>query len=103
MPEFAGHGVGREFHTPPFIFHFRNGEPGVMQPGMIFTIGAPMFHARPMRSHPLLHLEPVLCEGPPEFELWRDNWTAVSLSGGWSAQFEHTLLVTPTGVDVLTL
>ncbi len=39
VPEFAGHGVGRIFHSPPFIFHFRNDEPGVMQPGMVFTIG----------------------------------------------------------------
>ena len=82
---FIGHGVGTVFHCSPHVLHTRNNEPGVMTPGMTFTI------------------EPMLCEGSAREKFWKDNWTAVTTDGGLSAQQEHTLLITETGVDILTL
>jgi methionyl aminopeptidase len=81
---FVGHGVGFAFHSFPQVLHFRNMEPGVMVPGMTFTI------------------EPMLCEGSGKERFWKDGWTAVTVDGGLSAQQEHTLLITDTGVEVLT-
>ncbi|GAB4816876.1 hypothetical protein N2152v2_003922 [Parachlorella kessleri] len=81
---FVGHGVGTVFHAYPHIMHHRNNEPGVMQPGMTFTI------------------EPMFTEGSTRERLWPDKWTAVTVDGGLSAQWEHTLLITEKGVDVLT-
>lgn len=81
---FVGHGVGTVFHAYPHILHHRNNEPGVMEPGMTFTI------------------EPMLCEGSSREKFWRDGWTAVTADGGLSAQQEHTLLITASGVDILT-
>jgi len=83
-PELTGHGIGTEFHTRPFIPFIKNDFPGIMEPGLVFTI------------------EPVITEKKPDFTIWDDKWTAVTNDGGWSAQFEHTVLVTPEGVDVLT-
>ncbi|KAJ1733318.1 hypothetical protein LPJ61_001619 [Coemansia biformis] len=82
--ELTGHGVGRNFHQNPLIYHHANDEPGVMEPGMAFTI------------------EPIVCQGSAAGILWPDGWTVSTEDGGRSAQFEHTLLVTPNGVDVLT-
>lgn len=84
VPAFTGHGIGRYFHGPPDIYHCRNKYPGVMKPGMIFTI------------------EPALSEGSPNIKILHDNWTAVTTDNSRSAQFEHTVLITESGVEVLT-
>lgn len=82
---FCGHGIGSVFHSNPSIFHFRNSEPcGQMAPGHTFTI------------------EPMICEGVAKPLNWPDNWTATTMDGKRTAQFEHTLLVTPDGVEPLT-
>lgn len=80
----AGHGVGSVFHCPPEILHTVNFNPGKMQPGVTFTI------------------EPVLCEGSPNLEILEDGWTVVTEDGKRTAQFEHTVLITDSGVEVLT-
>jgi methionyl aminopeptidase len=84
--EFTGHGVGRVFHTAPSILHY--GKPGTgepLLPGMTFTI------------------EPMINLGHWKTEILDDGWTAVTIDGSLSAQFEHTVLVTDAGVEVLTL
>jgi methionyl aminopeptidase len=85
--QFSGHGIGRIFHTAPAILHY--GRPGAgerLVPGMTFTI-EPMINLGDWRCH-------ILKE---------DGWTAVTVDGSLSAQFEHTVLVTEAGVEVLTL
>lgn len=85
VKKFCGHGIGSVFHTNPNIFHYRNTEPnGQMAPGHTFTI------------------EPMICEGTAQCLSWPDDWTATTTDGKRSAQFEHTLLVTPDGVEALT-
>lgn len=82
---FCGHGIGSVFHTTPNILHYRNNEPnGQMAAGHTFTI------------------EPMICEKSAKVLNWPDDWTATTADGGRSAQFEHTLLVTPDGVEALT-
>jgi methionyl aminopeptidase len=83
---FVGHGIGTEFHTAPSIPHyFDPRSDSVLEAGMTFTI------------------EPMITEGSWELgRIWPDGWTAPTRDGSRSAQFEHTVLVTPTGVDVLT-
>eukprot|EP00747_Dinoflagellata_sp_TGD_P106118 gnl/TRDRNA2_/TRDRNA2_169767_c0_seq1.p1 gnl/TRDRNA2_/TRDRNA2_169767_c0~~gnl/TRDRNA2_/TRDRNA2_169767_c0_seq1.p1 ORF type:complete len:351 (+),score=57.37 gnl/TRDRNA2_/TRDRNA2_169767_c0_seq1:273-1325(+) len=81
---FCGHGIGKLFHTAPNILHFRNEKKGLMQVGHIFTI------------------EPMICEGKAGVVMWNDDWTATTKDGKRSAQFEHTLLVTPDGVEAFT-
>ena len=83
--DFAGHGVGIEFHEAPQILHY--GEPGqgeYMRENMIFTI------------------EPMINIGDYKCKILADGWTAVTIDGSLSAQWEHTLLVTSSGVEVLT-
>jgi len=83
--ELVGHGIGEQFHGEPHVHHYD--EPrnkAVVRPGMAFTI------------------EPMLTLGMPEVVLWDDQWTIVTLDGQPSAQFEHTVLVTDDGVEVLT-
>uniref|UniRef100_A0A1A9ZQW6 Methionine aminopeptidase n=1 Tax=Glossina pallidipes TaxID=7398 RepID=A0A1A9ZQW6_GLOPL len=84
IPAFIGHGIGTYFHGPPEILHFKNNFPGTMQRGMTFTI------------------EPILTFGGPEVEIQEDGWTATTLDGARTAQFEHTILITETGAEVLT-
>eukprot|EP00041_Stephanoeca_diplocostata_P007824 m.112874 g.112874 ORF g.112874 m.112874 type:complete len:392 (+) comp17048_c0_seq1:42-1217(+) len=82
---YCGHGIHSEFHTAPSIPHYsKNKAPGVMKPGHCFTI------------------EPMINQGVWGDVHWPDNWTAATQDGKRSAQFEHTLLVTETGVEVLT-
>lgn len=83
---FTGHGVNDLFHCPPNVPHYaKNKAVGTMKPGMVFTI------------------EPMLNLGANWEEIhWPDNWTATTIDGRRSAQFEETLLVTETGVEVLT-
>lgn len=82
---FVGHGVGSVFHSYPHILHYRNNEPGAMQPGQTFTI------------------EPMLCEKSSREKMWKDKWTAVTADGGLSAQQEHTILITNSGYEILTV
>merc|ERR550525_194950 len=84
VPAFTGHGIGRYFHGPPDIYPCRNYYPGKMQPGMVFTV------------------EPAVSEGSSEVDILEDQWTAVTSDGSRSAQFEHTVLITETGVEILT-
>jgi len=84
VQQFCGHGIGKTFHTTPNILHYRNKEPGTMEVGHIFTI------------------EPMICEGTFRHVEWADGWTATTRDGKRSAQFEHTLLITPDGVEALT-
>jgi len=83
--EFVGHGIGRAFHTAPNVFHYENDHnEGVMKVGHVFTV------------------EPVLAEANAEATKWPDGWTYATIDGSWTAQFEHTLLITETGVEALT-
>ncbi|XP_041076662.1 methionine aminopeptidase 1 isoform X1 [Polyodon spathula] len=82
---YCGHGIHKLFHTAPNVPHYaKNKAVGVMKPGHVFTI------------------EPMICEGGWQDETWPDGWTAVTRDGKRSAQFEHTLLVTETGCEILT-
>ncbi|BFF94997.1 methionine aminopeptidase 1D chloroplastic/mitochondrial [Drosophila madeirensis] len=81
---FIGHGIGSYFHGPPEIYHYHNTIGGKMRPGMTFTI------------------EPILTLGESDVALLEDGWTAISLDGARSAQFEHTILITDTGAEILT-
>ncbi|XP_002014348.2 methionine aminopeptidase 1D, mitochondrial [Drosophila persimilis] len=82
--DFIGHGIGSYFHGPPEIYHYHNNIGGKMHPGMTFTI------------------EPILTLGESDIALLEDGWTAISLDGARSAQFEHTILITEAGAEVLT-
>lgn len=82
--DFCGHGIGTEFHTQPQILHYSNNLPGVIESGMIFTI------------------EPMLNEKDSKTKILEDKWTAITRDGGYSAQYEHTILVTDDGCEVLT-
>jgi methionyl aminopeptidase len=83
--EFCGHGLGRLFHDEPNILHYgRRGEGVELKPGMLFTI------------------EPMVNLGKPSVKVLADGWTAVTRDRSLSAQFEHTVGVTETGVEVFT-
>jgi len=83
--DFTGHGIGSAFHSGLIIPHYDEPQfDDLMEVGMTFTI------------------EPMLNLGTHEWEMWDDDWTVVTRDGRRSAQFEHTLLVTPTGAEVLT-
>ncbi len=85
VKDLGGHGVGVQFHEDPHIHHYRNNEKGmIMVPGMVFTI------------------EPMINMGAYEVDILDDDWTVVTRDGSLSAQWEHTLLVTETGYEVLT-
>jgi len=82
---FVGHGIGEVFHGAPQIPHYYDpGARTILEPGMTFTI------------------EPMITMGSIDPVIWDDGWTAVTADGARTAQFEHTVLVTDTGVDVLT-
>lgn len=86
VEDWGGHGIGRSMHLPPHVSHV--GPPGqglVLREGMTFTI------------------EPMLCLGSPRSRVLDDGWTVVTLDGKWSAQFEHTVLCTRKGHEVLTV
>ena len=83
---FVGHGIGRTFHSDPQVYHYDNPAARMeLVPGMTFTI------------------EPMITIGDHRHDLWDDGWTAVTRDRSRTAQFEHTLLVTADGADVLTL
>jgi len=82
---YGGHGIGERMHMPPIICHTDTGERGAqLRPGMTFTI------------------EPMVTVGWPALRTLNDGWTVVTADGSPSAQFEHTVLITNTGVEVLT-
>ena len=84
--DYCGHGIGRGFHEDPSVTHFgKRGQGLKLREGMTFTI------------------EPMVNAGKYEVILEKDEWTVRTRDGSLSAQFEHTLLVTPTGYEVLTL
>ena len=83
--EYCGHGIGREFHEDPQVLHY--GRPGTglaLEPGMTFTI------------------EPMINAGKRHTKVLKDGWTVVTKDHSLSAQWEHTILVTPDGHEVLT-
>ena len=84
--EYCGHGIGKEFHEEPQILHYgKLGEGIKLKEGMTFTI------------------EPMINFGKKEVKLLPDNWTVVTKDHSLSAQWEHTILVTKTGYEVLTI
>ncbi|HHB12263.1 MAG TPA: type I methionyl aminopeptidase [Chromatiales bacterium] len=84
--EYCGHGIGREFHEDPQVLHYgKPGEGVVLEPGMVFTV------------------EPMINAGRRDVKLLRDGWTVVTKDHSLSAQWEHTVAVTDTGFEVLTL
>jgi len=86
VQEYCGHGIGLDFHEEPQVLHYgKPGEGTVLQPGMTFTI------------------EPMINMGKRHVKKLSDGWTVVTKDRSLSAQWEHTVLVTETGVDVLTL
>lgn len=82
---FIGHGIGEQFHTDIQVLHYFDARNNmIMKPGMVFTI------------------EPMITLGTWQHTMWDDDWTAVTSDGKRTAQFEHTILVTETGPEVLT-
>lgn len=84
--EYCGHGIGRGFHEEPQVLHYgRTGTGAVLKAGMCFTI------------------EPMVNAGKPQCTVLKDQWTVITKDRSLSAQWEHTLLVTDDGCEVLTL
>lgn len=84
--DFCGHGIGKEFHTPPSVLHYGNlGEGPELKPGMLFTI------------------EPMINLGDWKVKILNDGWTAVTKDKSLSAQFEHTIGITEDGNEIFTL
>lgn len=82
---FIGHGIGQQFHTDIQVLHYYDSRNNmIMRPGMTFTI------------------EPMITLGTWQHRVWDDEWTAVTTDGSRCAQYEHMVLVTDTGVEVLT-
>jgi methionyl aminopeptidase len=83
--DYGGHGIGLKFHEEPHVHHYGSRKRGItMLPNMVFTI------------------EPMINQGRYETRLMPDSWTAVTIDGRLSAQWEHTVRVTETGVQILT-
>ena len=84
--EFGGHGIGKEFHEPPFVHHYGPRDRGmVLVPNMVFTV------------------EPMINAGDFRLRILKDGWTAITRDGSLSAQWEHTVRVTETGYELLTV
>ena len=84
--DFTGHGIGETIHNGLIVLHYD--EPNVdtvLEPGMVFTI------------------EPMINLGALPWEMWDDGWTVVTADRRWTAQFEHTLVVTDDGAEILTV
>lgn len=83
--DFTGHGVGPTFHNGLIVLHYDNpGNQTILEPGMTLTI------------------EPMINLGGLDYEVWDDDWTVQTSDRKWTAQFEHTLVVTDEGCEVLT-
>ena len=86
VKQYGGHGIGKAMHEDPFLYNFRIGEPGpILKTGMVIAI------------------EPMFNLGVPDVHVLADNWTVVTDDGKHSAHFEHTVLVTSEGPEILTL
>ena len=86
VQEFCGHGIGRGFHEAPQVLHYgQKGQGPVLKPGMIFTI------------------EPMINQGKRHLRILNDGWTVVTKDRSLSAQWEHEVLVTETGHEILTV
>jgi methionyl aminopeptidase len=86
VEKYRGHGIGRDFHCPPFVKHYRNNDVFRLEEGMVFTI------------------EPMVTEGRSDCAEWQsDGWTVVTRDKGRAAQFEHMVAITDSGAEVLTL
>ena len=84
--DFTGHGVGTTFHNGLVVLHYdQPSVTTVLEPGMTFTI------------------EPMINLGSLDYEIWDDGWTVATKDRKWTAQFEHTLVVTDDGAEILTL
>ena len=84
--DFTGHGIGEAFHSGLYVPHYDSPRPtDVMEPGMTFTI------------------EPMITLGTYQYDMWDDGWTVVTKDRRWTAQFEHTIVVTEDGHEILTL
>ncbi len=84
--DYTGHGVGPSFHTRPTILHYDDPSSSVvLEAGMTFTV------------------EPMLTLGGYGWVMWDDNWTVLTKDGSWAAQWEHTVVVTDDGAEILTL
>ncbi|ADP66626.1 methionine aminopeptidase [Buchnera aphidicola str. TLW03 (Acyrthosiphon pisum)] len=85
VKEYCGHGIGRNFHEEPHVLHYKNKKNNIiLKKGMIFTI------------------EPMINSGNPEVKCMKDGWTVKTKDRSLSAQYEHTVLVTEYGCDILT-
>ena len=85
VAEWTGHGIGRGLHEDPSVLHCGPAGHGPkLRPGMVFTI------------------EPMINAGRPEWRMLRDGWTVVTRDGSLSAQFEHTIAITPNGPEILS-
>jgi methionyl aminopeptidase len=86
VEEFCGHGIGEGFHEMPQVTHYgKKGTGPILKAGMIFTI------------------EPMINQGKRHLRILPDGWTAVTKDRSLSAQWEHTVLVTETGFEIMTL
>ena len=84
--DYTGHGIGRTFHSGLVVLHYDDPTvTTVLEKGMTFTI------------------EPMITLGGIEWDIWDDDWTVTTRDKSWTAQFEHTLVVTDTGAEILTL
>jgi methionyl aminopeptidase len=84
--DYTGHGVGPSFHTKPTILHYDEPRAStVLEPGMTFTI------------------EPMLTLGSYDWYMWDDDWTVLTKDGSMAAQWEHSIVVTEVGAEILTL
>ena len=86
VQEFCGHGIGRGFHEEPQVLHYgKKGQGMELKPGMIFTV------------------EPMINQGKRHLRILADGWTVVTKDRSLSAQWEHEVLVTDTGYEILTI
>ncbi len=84
--DFTGHGIGETFHNGLVVLHYdQPSVTTVLEPGMVFTI------------------EPMINLGGVDYDIWDDGWTVVTRDRRWTAQFEHTIVVTDDGAEILTL
>ncbi len=84
--DFTGHGIGRSFHSGLVVLHYDQPDVDtILEPGMTFTI------------------EPMITLGTVDYDIWDDDWTVVTKDRRRTAQFEHTVLVTGDGAEILTL
>lgn len=84
--DFTGHGIGTSFHTGLIIPHYDDPQ-----------------HATPLEVGMTFTIEPMIALGTYDYDIWDDTWTVVTKDRRWTAQFEHTLVVTDAGCDILTL